>query len=296
MRRFYIDPHSVKDGIAMMDSNEDIHHILNVLRMKPGDDVILFDGAGREYNAAILEAEGGFPEANIPAGNIQDNKTPTEIPRKKVLLFSIKSERESTSKETISITLYQGFPKHGKLDGIVRQCTELGISAIVPIYSSRSIPKPDEKKNSLKTDRLKKIAAEAARQSRRASVPDIFAPISFGEAVSRFQDFDLSLFLYEDEKNKSIKTVIEAKKMQSDMQSDMQPERQEDLQGIHELNQQQSLLKIAIVVGPEGGFTTEEAETAKSAGAIACSLGTTILRTETAGPAAVAMLRYAFEL
>ena len=265
MRRFYIDPNKVKDGIAVMESKEDVHHILNVLRMEPGDEVVLFDGTGREYSAVILSDEKNDNADLVPLKSIP--KEPKEN-----LAFSIKSEKETERKDTARITLFQGVPKRGKLDGIVRQTTELGVSEIVPVYTHRSVPKDNG--NSFKQDRLNKIATEAARQSGRTTIPDISTAINFEKAVDEFKGFDLVLFLYEDEKDISIRYVLE--------------------KSFRDCSEK--IRRIAVMIGPEGGFMREEVEAAKAVGAFPCSLGDTILRTETAGPAAIAMLRYATKL
>jgi 16S rRNA (uracil1498-N3)-methyltransferase len=171
------------------------------------------------------------------------------------------------------IALYQCVPKQGKMETIVRKSTELGAVRFVPVFSARSVPKP--KNLAAKLGRWQRVAEEASKQSGRVVVPVVDAPLSLEDAMAAFGEYDLVLFPYEHEDRRTIKDALrEAVSGQS----------------------AQGLRHIAVVIGPEGGFTDGEAYAIEDAGAVPCSLGGTILRTETAGPAAIAMVLYEREL
>ncbi|MDR1496030.1 MAG: 16S rRNA (uracil(1498)-N(3))-methyltransferase [Clostridiales Family XIII bacterium] len=174
------------------------------------------------------------------------------------------------------IALYQCVPKHGKMEMIVQKSTELGAVRFVPVFSERSVPKPKDMER--KAERWRRVAEEASKQSGRALVPVVDVPLSFAEAIETFGEFDLVVFPYEKEDRVTIKDVLlkYAERTGKDASA-----------GGHHL---------AIIIGPEGGFTDAEAFALEDAGAAPCSLGGTVLRTETAGSAAIAMVRYELEL
>ena len=151
------------------------------------------------------------------------------------------------------------------MDLIVQKSVELGVFKIVPIETSRCISKPSEKSISKKIERWQKIAKEAAKQSGRGIIPNISSPLKLDEAISKIKDYDKSLVFYENggEKIKnSLKTYDK---------------------------------NISIFIGPEGGFETEEIDKLKSFGATISTLGTRILRTETASLAAISVITNLFD-
>jgi 16S rRNA (uracil1498-N3)-methyltransferase len=123
------------------------------------------------------------------------------------------------------------------------------------------------------------VAEAASKQSGRSIVPKVDAPLTVSEAAKTFSEYDMTVFPYENESGITIKNILR----------DFSP--QGDGRGA-----ESGLSRIAIIIGPEGGFTEAEASAIAGAGAKPCSLGRTILRTETAGPAAVAMVLYELEL
>lgn len=187
-----------------------------------------------------------------------------KISKDEVLLSAIKSQK-NTSESNIKITLYQALPKNDKMDLVVQKSVELGVFKIVPIETSRCISKPSEKSISKKIERWQKIAKEAAKQSGRGIIPNISSPLKLDEAISKIKDYDKSLVFYENggEKIKnSLKTYDK---------------------------------NISIFIGPEGGFETEEIDKLKSFGATISTLGTRILRTETASLAAISVITNLFD-
>lgn len=162
------------------------------------------------------------------------------------------------------ITLFQGLPKGEKLELILQKCTELGAAGIVPFVAARSVARVPEKRLEEKLARWRRIALEAARQSNRGSVPDISFAVDLAE-VLRLAEHPVKLLLWEEEQAGTLKKVL------AELQ---QPER------------------IAVIVGPEGGLTAEEASSAIQCGFIPVSLGKRIVRTETAGLAILAILQF----
>ena len=172
----------------------------------------------------------------------------------------------------IQVTLFQGVPKASKMDEIVQKCTELGVSEIYPVFMDRTVV-VEKDGFGKKIARWRKVAAEAVKQCRRGKAPEVMDRLSFKEMVPCLGDFDLVLFPYENETGRTIKDAL-----REYLTKDAKPER------------------IAVIIGPEGGFSDSEAEALKTFGADCVSLGKTVLRTETAGPAALAMIMYELEL
>lgn len=168
------------------------------------------------------------------------------------------------SEPTVQVTLYQGIPKSDKMDLIVQKAVELGVGEIVPILTSRCVSRPDHKSMDKKVDRWGKISEEAAKQSGRGRIPPISPVLEFKGAVTQAKNRENQiLFLYEGG-GLPLKEVV-----------------------FPDLN------RYALFVGPEGGFSQEEAGLIQDAGGMVVTLGPRILRTETAPLAALAALMYA---
>ena len=225
MPDFFAD--SLDAGRAAL-SAEDSHHALRVLRLKPGD-ALRVSIHGRRYGA-VLEAEGGRAFARL-------------------------GQEMNTSEARTRITLYQGWPKGDKMDQIVRQATELGVHAIMPVLFTRCVARPEQPDK--KVERLNRIAREAAMQSGRTLIPEVGLPILAAGLPERLARHELALVAYELEGSRKLVDVAHG------------------------------ALDTALVIGPEGGLTEEEIALM---GALPVTLGPRILRTETAGIAAIAML------
>ncbi|MBR3785036.1 MAG: 16S rRNA (uracil(1498)-N(3))-methyltransferase [Firmicutes bacterium] len=187
------------------------------------------------------------------------------------VLLAIVDKQKFAREPEVRVTLFQGVPKAGKMETIIQKCVELGVYAIVPVFMERTVVV--EKGNfGKKLDRWQKISDEAVKQCKRGVIPQIEEQRSFKEMLPALADFDLILFPYENETGYSIKDCLRS------IPADKKPET------------------VAIVIGPEGGFSDKEAELMDEAGAARVTLGKTILRTETAGMAALAMTMYELEL
>ena len=177
--------------------------------------------------------------------------------------FVVLEKRRSDKEPGICITLYQAFPKSSKIDLALQKGVELGLSKFVPFLSARCVKRPDA--SSKVCERLRKVAAEATKQCGRAIVPEVSDLLEFEEVAKRIAGHELPILCYEEETARSIKEALSANRTAKD---------------------------IAILIGPEGGFEPWEAEQLKRAGAHSVTLGKRILRTETAGMAAVSMALY----
>jgi 16S rRNA (uracil1498-N3)-methyltransferase len=179
-------------------------------------------------------------------------------------------EKQALAREPIlKVFLYQALPKQGKMETIIQKAVELGVYSVTPIFTRRSII-TDKGNNSSKTERWQKVADEAAKQCKRGRIPTVEVPLSFKQMLEVIRKQDYILFPYENESKRTIKHAIN-----------------------NLINKPDT---IAVIIGPEGGFSDEEAEALLNIGAVSASLGKTILRTETAGAAALAMIFYALEL
>ena len=175
---------------------------------------------------------------------------------------------EAQSESPVYIKLYMAYPKSDKLEVIVQKAVELGAMEIIPFSSSRCIKKPVAEKQERQTARLTKIAEEAAKQCGRSSLPKISLPKDFATAVKEASESELALICYENEERLSLKDAL--------------PEAPPKT--------------LSVVIGSEGGFSPEEAETAVSLGLRSVSLGKRILRCETAPSFVLSVISYLYEL
>ena len=181
---------------------------------------------------------------------------------------------ENSTESPINITLYQGLPKSDKLELIIQKATEIGASNVYPVQMERSIVKLEEKSIDKKIDRWNKIAVEASKQSGRQKVLKVHRVIKLKNIIENISKYDIVLLPYENEKSATIKGTL--KKL---------------------LEKNIKINDIAVIIGPEGGFSEEEVSTLnKFENVHTVTFGPRILRTETAGLATLAMLIYEFEL
>jgi 16S rRNA (uracil1498-N3)-methyltransferase len=185
-----------------------------------------------------------------------------------VIELSVINKQEFEREPQVRVTLFQGIPKQAKMETIVQKCVELGIDSIVPVFMDRTVV-VDKGNFGKKIQRWQKVSDEAVKQCKRGIIPEVSDSLKTKEAIEQFDEFDLVLFPYENEEGKTIKD---------------------------ELKNCGDVKNIAVIIGPEGGFSDEEAELIVAAGGKSVSLGKTTLRTETAGMAAIAMIMYELEL
>lgn len=174
------------------------------------------------------------------------------------------SELKSTEAET-RLTLYQGLPKADKMEMIVQKSTELGVARIVPVAMERSVVRLEGKDAQKKAERWQKIAREAVKQCARARVPEVSAPQRLAALKEELGALDLLIVPWEDARDGSLASCLAP-------------------------YAGQRALRVGILIGPEGGISAQEAAWLnKEAGGRLVTLGPRILRTETAGLAAIAV-------
>lgn len=214
-------------------------HLTRVLRLAAGDACIVFNGDGFDYAATLASV--GKREARLRIG------------------AATRVDRESP----LRLVLLQGVARGEKMDLILQKATELGVQAIVPVFSQRSEVRLDEARGAKRLEHWRGVVASACEQCGRATVPTVDAPAPLANALSALGDTGLRLLL--------------------------------DPQGAHALR----TLALAdgaacLAVGPEGGWSPLDREQLQAAGFAGLRLGPRILRTETAGLAAIAALQSHF--
>ncbi len=238
MPRFFVAASNIFGGIAYLNAKE-IEHI-RALRIRHGESFTVCDGDGKDYTCRLTKLTPDGAEAEV-----------IDI-------------LPSTGEPSVFSTVYIAYAKGDRLETAVQKSVELGATEIVLFPSARCVSKPENLSVVHKTGRLQKIAEEAAKQSGRGKIPWVKAASSFENAVQSAAKSDLPLFLYENEKQQSLKEVLN----NSDYQS------------------------VSIMTGPEGGFEPEEAAYAVENGMKSLSIGPRILRCETAPLAALAAVMY----
>ncbi|MFD1705456.1 16S rRNA (uracil(1498)-N(3))-methyltransferase [Siminovitchia sediminis] len=173
MQRYFIDDHYQGQQTVEI-AGEDFHHISRVMRMKPGDSLIVVFSSG-EAGIAVIEQI--------------DNSS---------AIVQIKEWEEFVKELPVQITIASGLPKGDKWEWIIQKGTELGASQFVPFIAVRSIVKWDKKKSSKKLERWKKIAKEAAEQSHRQKVPEVMPPVSFRQLLDMSHLFTHKAAAYEE--------------------------------------------------------------------------------------------------
>lgn len=177
----------------------------------------------------------------------------------------VHSADPSQSEPKVACSVYMAFAKADKFEHVIQKATELGAAELVCFPSARCVSRPDEKSLVKKRERWQKIAASAAEQSRRGRIPQVIALPSYSSALKRAAEADLAVCFYENEEQLTFRAAIEAAPFRT----------------------------ASILTGPEGGFESEEVRQAAEAGLKICTLGSRILRCETAPLCALSALMYA---
>ena len=243
MSHFFLKKNSIKQDRAIITGSE-ARHVARVLRREVGDTLYLLDEDGWEYQAIITAKTSQRVEVRLLAKYPPQKPSPNKI------------------------ILGQAVPKTHKMDFIVQKATELGVSSVIPFISSRTGPRLPDERLQKKWHRWQTIAREATKQCGRKDVPTVERMVTFEELINKRYDNVLKIILWEDEKNRRLKEVLQnSRKWQN----------------------------IVLLVGPEGGFTAEEVAGARERGFVSVSLGRCILRTETVGLYLLSVLHYELE-
>jgi 16S rRNA (uracil1498-N3)-methyltransferase len=232
LRRFYVPPAVFAAEVLRFEARES-HHIATVLRLAPGTRVTVFDGR-QEAEAELVDV------------------SHTAVTARRVGAARL-------SLRPVTITLLQGVARGPKMDLIVRMATEIGVSTIAPVVTSRSLATPGP----ARVERWRRIAREAARQCGRPDIPQVESASTLSCALAALAPTDVFLVPWEHER-RLVGSVLAGRRVGS----------------------------AAVLIGPEGGLTDAEVAAARDAGGQTVSLGPLILRTETAGLVSAAILLY----
>ena len=179
--------------------------------------------------------------------------------------LQVLERRQSRTEARVRVSVYMAFPKADKLEHVIQKATELGACEIVAFPSGRCVSRPDEKSLKKKLDRWQKIAASAAEQSGRGIIPQVIVLTSYQQALQRAAQADKALMFYENEEALTLRAALESGEFST----------------------------VSLLTGPEGGLEEKEVEQAREAGLQICTLGTRILRCETAPLCALSAVMYA---
>lgn len=207
----------------------------------------------------ITVSDGEGEEYKCRLSRIRDDECTAEI----------LSHGTALGESPVKISLFMAYPKSDKLELIIQKAVELGAFEIIPFESSRCIKRPKAEKIEKQTARLSRIAEEAAKQCGRGILPIVREPVSFTEMLKLASKAECGLFCYEGEGTASLKSA---------------------------LTENAGARSFSVIVGSEGGFSPDEAESAKKAGLLSVNLGPRILRCETAPIYTLSALSYFFEL
>lgn len=239
MVRFFVSPEEMLPNFLILVGENAAH--AKVLRLKPGEEVLVCDGTGNECICTI-----------------------SDINPQQVSLV-VNNRQQSITEARVQASIYMAFSKGDKLEHVIQKATELGAYEIVAFPTNRCVSRPDEKSLAKKLERWQKIAASAAEQSGRGRIPQVIVLNSYKAALERAGSADLSILFYENERATTLRMALEGKPFST----------------------------ISLLTGPEGGLEDREVEMAKETGFKICTLGSRILRCETAPLCALSAVMYA---
>ena len=239
LTRVYVDaPLSPGAELALPESAA--VHLSRVLRLVAGDECVLFNDDGRDYDARIVAIDKRGVRVAVEGSRGVDNESP------------------------LRITLLQGVARGEKMDLILQKATELGVTSIAPLWSQRSEVKLEGERLAKRLAHWRGVVASACEQCGRARVPEVASPVALAASLGALPAGGLRLIL--------------------------DPEGELALGGMSLLGGEH----VTLAVGPEGGWSSVDREQLRDNGFHGMRLGPRILRTETAGLAAIAALQSRF--
>jgi 16S rRNA (uracil1498-N3)-methyltransferase len=239
MHRFYHSNPLDLNQIIILDEFSS-HHALRVMRVKVDDFLVLFNGDGFEYRGRVSDIN------------------------KKTINVEILSKEKNNNESPININLFQSISSNEKMDMVIQKATELGVSSIQPIITSRSTIKLSLDRTKKRLMHWRQVSISACEQSGRSKIPTIKSPIVFDQISEGIKTNSLNLLLHPD-------NLEESSNLPNEYSGD-----------------------INIFIGPEGGFSQDEVLLLKKQNCINIQLGPRILRTETAPLAIIAILQYKY--
>lgn len=238
-------------------------HTFFVPRSQSNEDIATIVGSEHHHLRNVVRLDNGEIIRIIDGEGVVITATITKI-ETDLTIAKIETQ-EIHDKSTPSITLLQGIPKSDKMELILQKTTELGVNQIIPIITERSLQQPSKNR----IDRWQRIILSATKQSGQAWLPKLSDIQILQDCIHTTQTYDLTLIFWEKESDQHIKLV---------------------------LRDHPEVKSVAIIIGPEGGFTDNEAYTSIEMGCIPVKLCSNILRTETAAIAGVSMVAYEYKI
>jgi 16S rRNA (uracil1498-N3)-methyltransferase len=263
MHYFHVPSRQIS-GNHVKIAGRELHHLVNVVRLREGDEIIVLDGSGGVYEVILTSCSS--------SRGMRDSS------HCEVAIGEIRTRRQ-WQPPLVEVTLFVGLPKVGKMDMIVQKATELGAHRIVPVLCQHIVPRLSAERKQQRVARWRQIAVEASKQSHRPFFPFVSDILDFDEALADWSHSDVKLIFVTPASSSEVRRIFPM--------IPVAPERLKDV-----LKQNPKARKVHIFIGPEGGFAEDEIRRALSAGAAPVSLGGNILRTETAAIAALSIILY----
>ena len=227
-----------------------------------GSDFMVLTGENAAH-AKVLRIKAGEKVTVCDGEGREALCTVSDVSPGQISLVVVEQSRSATEAR-VRASIYMAFPKGDKLEHVIQKATELGAFEIVAFPSARCVSKPDDKSLKKKLERWQKIAESAAEQSGRGRVPQVVLLGSYAEAVKRAAQADTAILFYENERGYTLRQAL----------------------------QQKPYSTISLMTGPEGGLEEKEVQAAIAAGMDVCTLGSRILRCETAPLCALSAVMY----
>ena len=188
LHRFFVPPKQIQDGNVAIRGT-DVWHIMKVLRLSRGAEVIVFDGTGREYRVALGDQ------------------------KRREIKGTVREQWKRQAESPLYLMLVQGVPKAARMDLIVQKATEIGVNKIVPLQTARADVASRKKnlsqeKSAQKLDRWSRIGVESAKQCQRTSLPILETFMTIDEFLAQSFSADLCVLLWEGEQEQRLKTIL----------------------------------------------------------------------------------------
>lgn len=182
MPRFFVPPSALVGDLVTLEGEQAAH--AKALRLAPGEEVTLCDGAGTDYRCTVSSLQSGQ------------------------LTLAVQQSMPSCTEPTLRVSLYLGFPKADKLEHVIQKATELGASEITAFPSARCVSRPEQRAWEKKLVRWQKIAAAAAEQSGRGRIPLVTVLPTYEAALREAAQAELPILFYENEENRTLSMVL----------------------------------------------------------------------------------------
>jgi 16S rRNA (uracil1498-N3)-methyltransferase len=254
MQRFFLPPEQTR-GETLTLSDREAHHALHVVRLRPGEIVMVLNGQGER----LLCTAGNFGKRHVELRV---------------------TEREQVPSPAWKITLIQAVPKGKVMDSIVQKATELGTHRIIPLLSARAISQIDPERSESKMEHWNAIAIEAAKQCGSPWLPRIETPVTPKDLLQRGEPFDLALLGSLRAGARHPRVCFEEFRARAQSPASLPA-------------MTTAPATVAFWIGPEGDFTPEELDAIEASGACPISLGPLVLRSDTAAIYCLSVVNYA---